>query len=285
MSNIIKSFIRAKRGVAAIEFAIILPILILLLVGAMEFGIHLLAGQTAQRSIDNITDSIQKNPTDPNLFSVAQNSGLAFAKFNEEPNFFCANSYATLEEAQSGMCEAGQWNTNRPSGVGANAAYYVGIRAYVEPLALGLVSEYLPQVDYESVFQVNVSQGPPTCNGSRQALRYNGSEYYCAEIGSETLDELGRLIGRCDGKQQAVKFDGSKFVCGTVEAKVSGSSGATTPSRPSCKMEGFRISGPIMRSTGSTQRSCQRTADTNPRIKCTDKPVLTGSWNCVCCQK
>lgn len=228
MGNIIRKFIRANRGAAAIEMAIILPILILLLIGAMEFGLHLLAGQTAQRSLDNITDSIQKNPTDPNLQTIALNSGLSFAKFNEDPNFFCAKAYATLDEAQAGMCGAGEWDTTRPGSVGATAAYYVGIRAYVEPLALGIVSDYLPPVDYESVFQVNPGGlTPPTCIGDK-VLQFDGTNYICADISTV----YAPIPPNCNGSDKALQYFGGQFQCVTVTA---GTTPAPTPApAPGC---------------------------------------------------
>lgn len=210
-----KCFAKDKSGVAAIEFAIVLPILIFLIIGAIEFGIHLLAGQTAQRSVASITDSIQKNPTDANLFQVAQDSGLSFTQFNVEPNFFCAKSYATLEESQESGCEKGDWDTSAPLGISKTTPYYVSLRAYAEPLTVGILTEYLPVIDYASNFQV--SQGsltPPVCTGFNKVLQFDGTNYSCE-------DSVAIQVSKCTGTDRALQYDGSKFICGTVTGKKS----------------------------------------------------------------
>jgi len=150
---------RTNSGVAVIEFAIILPILILIILGVIEFGIYFLKYQTASRAAAIVAGSIQANPSDATIQTLALNSGMAFANFAVSPNYICATSYTTQAAASAGLCTSGQWKTTMPTGGTAGTPYYVAVVAFIKQSAFTPGFTSLPDIKVPAVFEVGATTG------------------------------------------------------------------------------------------------------------------------------
>ena len=56
-------FLKDNSGVAAIEFALILPVFIALMFGVIEFGIYLVKEQLVTNAVNTSSIAIQQNPS------------------------------------------------------------------------------------------------------------------------------------------------------------------------------------------------------------------------------
>jgi Flp pilus assembly protein TadG len=150
------------KGVAAIEMAIVLPILLLIIAAVIEFGLYFFKSQIAARTVSTAAIAIQMNPAEPSIQATARNNGLSIMDFNTLPNFVCAKSYATNDLAKSGKCVAGEWTTTAPQGVAVGAPYYVAVRVFalhtpLTPLR-AMSGAFPPDIEENVVAQVNVIQ-------------------------------------------------------------------------------------------------------------------------------
>jgi Flp pilus assembly pilin Flp len=127
-----KSLPSNNAGVAAIEFALILPILILMMLGILEFGVYFVKSQFVQRTVSGIANSVQLNAVDTvNIRNTAMGSGGTMVTYDDSANaFFCAKSYATLAAAQLGQCIPTDWLLAKPADA-TGSTYYVAIQASV----------------------------------------------------------------------------------------------------------------------------------------------------------
>lgn len=168
----------SESGVVALEFAIIAPILILFLLGVIEFGFYFIKSDVAQRTLSVAAASIQRNANDATIQALAINAGGAMLPFGNNGVYVCAKSYTTLALAQAGLCISGDWTTTAPGGV--LTSYYVAIKAYapnklITPLggfwagALGLT------IDHSVVVQVVPNGANNTTGGCKMEVRKGSS--------------------------------------------------------------------------------------------------------------
>lgn len=155
-----KNVLSNESGLAAVEFALIAPLFLLLLFAMTEFGLYMMQRQIADRTVDRVASAIQRNAGDHELIdnstgddvllqSIAYDSGTRFINFaptgDEGDDYVCAKSYPTYAEAKAGGCASGEFTTQPPAGV--NGGYYVIIKAHVEKRLIMPFASYLPPVD------------------------------------------------------------------------------------------------------------------------------------------
>lgn len=164
-----KPFLKNRAGVAALEYAILLPVVLVLAFGIFEIGIYLVREQVVARAVGTTARSIQTNPTDGSLQSLAYASGgtlVPLSPGNAQGNYICARSYLTAAAAAAGC--TGGWNTSPPSGITGNT-YYVAVWAVapyrpVTPLVNFMQGFLLRDIVQSAVIQVGGSPGgPPKC--------------------------------------------------------------------------------------------------------------------------
>lgn len=152
---------RDERGISAIEMAILLPLLILLVMAVIEFGLYFVKYQIATRAVATISDTIQKNPAGA-THDLAAQGGLSFLDLTNAPNFICAKSYADNAMANAGLCNMGEWQTGTPAGVAAGAPYFVAVRASSPHMSItpftALSNQFPPPIDAKAVVMVNQAQ-------------------------------------------------------------------------------------------------------------------------------
>jgi Flp pilus assembly protein TadG len=145
-----------RSGIAIIEFALILPVLLLLLLGVLEFGVYFVKSQFVQRTVSGIANSVQLNALDSvNIRSTAYNSSGSMFTYNDTVDaFFCAKAYGDLATAQSGMCVQNEWFLDKPAGVTGNT-YYVAIQSSVKQNSITpMFASFLPPMKATAVVQV-----------------------------------------------------------------------------------------------------------------------------------
>jgi len=148
-----------QSGIAAVEFAIILPVLALMLLGVIEYGWYFFREQVVQRTVSSTAAAItQNNGSIANsgpatIRTNAYNSGFnvvsySFTGHSQTSGYVCAMSYADYNSAVSGGCGSGDWNiiapTQDPNYVSGNP-FYVAVAASAPASSLTpLFSKFIP---------------------------------------------------------------------------------------------------------------------------------------------
>ena len=158
----IKSLRKNNKGVVAIEMAIVLPILILIIAAVLEFGLYFLKSQAASRAVSTASISLQQDHGAVNSASTKttmQNNGLGMMNLAAMPNFVCAKAYATSSAASSGSCNAGDWETSEPTGVTVGSPYWIAVRAFAVHTPLtplrAISGAFPPDIDSRNVVPIN----------------------------------------------------------------------------------------------------------------------------------
>lgn len=151
-------FGRDSKGMAALEMAIALPILMFLLLAIVDYGNYFIKNQIVQRTVSTTSSTVQSKASDA-TYSLAANQGMGFVDYTISPNYVCAMSYTTSALANASLCQRGNWTTSAPTGLAAGSSYYVAIVAYVTHKSIApfsLVGSALPaQIKVTSIVQVS----------------------------------------------------------------------------------------------------------------------------------
>lgn len=148
-----KKFTYNQQGNAAIEFAIIIPLLLAFVFAVIEFGAYFVKDQITLNALASISGSLQQAP-DPEASQIQQEaigSGGTFLSYDVAPNYFCAKAYKTWQEADSGSCSGG-WDTAEPAGA-VGGTYYIRLEAKAAKLKI-FFSDYLPDINRHSVVTI-----------------------------------------------------------------------------------------------------------------------------------
>jgi Flp pilus assembly protein TadG len=153
------SFSSDNRALAALEMAIILPLLLVIIMAVLEFGLYFLKEQTASRAVSTASISLQQKADNDTIKLTMQNNGLSMMDLSAEPdNFVCARSYADASVADTSSCSRGDWITSRPAGVGETETYYIAVRAFATHTPLtpirALTGAFPPDINSKNVIPV-----------------------------------------------------------------------------------------------------------------------------------
>ncbi len=131
-------FRNAQKGIAAIEMAFILPILMLFLFGVIEYGAYFLKSQMNSNNVAAAAAAVIADPGDLSHEALLTQSAL----LNDAGVRVCAASFLTIDAASTGPCLGG-WYTFAPDDMPADqTAYFVLIESEVESRSLsGLFDE------------------------------------------------------------------------------------------------------------------------------------------------
>ena len=164
---------------ALIEFAFVAPVLLLLIVGAMEYGVYFLKSMSSSRALSASTQLVMQNPTDPTNQTFA-NRELSFGNHK-----VCAKAFRTLAaaEAGEGTCAEDEWSTAAPED--HDGPYYVSMSASGTTESItGLFSPLLPTIKHNEIVKVNASSGGGTGGGGSTTIVKN------VGLGGERTDRV-----------------------------------------------------------------------------------------------
>lgn len=170
--NLTHRTLREEDGVAMIEFAFILPIMLAITFGAIEYGMYFLKSNMNNNNVAAAARAVQADPGDPSNRDLLNQTSL----INNADNKACAKSFSTLEAAKAAQCPPGLWDAMPPEDLPeGQTAYFVLIESNAVSKSLsGLFDEGKL---LEGAFPANVarqvikvSQGSnndgQTCNGA-----------------------------------------------------------------------------------------------------------------------
>ena len=140
-----------------IETALMLPILLLFMLGVIEYGVYFFKEQTVQRTASTTAYAIQQNlgmsAGSIAIRDAAYNSGFGVVSYGSgSDGYVCANAYVTKEAAESGDCK-GSWYiippySKNPSGldyVPGDPVYYVKVVAHAKYRSItSMFGDYIP---------------------------------------------------------------------------------------------------------------------------------------------
>ena len=153
-------FRNTQQGIAAIEFAFLLPVLLLFLFGIIEYGTYFLKSQLNSNNVAAAAAAVIAEPGDPSHEALLTQSAL----LNNAGVRACAAPFLTIGAAMAGRCPGG-WDTLEPSGMPAGqTAYFVLIESEVESQSLsglfdagGMFGALLPDNVVRQVVRVSTS--------------------------------------------------------------------------------------------------------------------------------
>jgi Flp pilus assembly protein TadG len=198
MKNIFVKYLTEKTGAAAIEAALVLPIILLLLGGMTELGVYFWRSQIINRGFTVTSSAVQNNPSDPNNLNTAMQTGAGIIDVASAPNFFCAQSYTSQAAATALGCSGTTWETTPPVGLPSGGPYYVAMRTkVVSPSFFPGLSGVLPDIEYSSVIPINSSNGTlPTC-APGEVVTSNGTALTCVNP-AQNFKQISSIdVGTC----------------------------------------------------------------------------------------
>lgn len=217
--------VKDTRGVAAIEFALLLPIFLILCLGVIEFGLYFVKDEIVDSAVSSITLTLQRNPAYFDTMTTGQKNALiagwgsGLVKFSpigsRTGNYICVDAYTTLAAAQSAPpCTDTHLNATNPNGAGSTMPYYVAVRADLKKGPITPLGNFIPTVKN---IQVKQSSGavqvgsmlPPVCNQLGESLQWNGSNFVC-------------VPPPCTQPWQKLEPNGSGFACANVPYVIAG---------------------------------------------------------------
>lgn len=189
MIKSLRKILPSQSGIAALEFALIAPVFILMIAAVIDFGWYFTRSYIVQRSLSTISAKAQLNPPtiiDKNdtaqvtaynaavteLAQAVRSSSMGVVDFEAEGNQFCAlGHYSTASQAQNqtyyNVCNTrtgiavgdfGNWPTSQ--GTPRETPYYVYIRVKVEhkplfPVKIGDMNFGVPdEIKFETVLEI-----------------------------------------------------------------------------------------------------------------------------------
>lgn len=121
----LKSFIRNHRGVAMVEFAMILPILLLLAAGSFEVARYALILQKLDRIVATLSDLVARSGDDA-LSALEVTNIMDSALFMAQPFDFSADSILILTSVQGRTAQAPEILSQRTLGSISGVASGIG---------------------------------------------------------------------------------------------------------------------------------------------------------------
>lgn len=184
--------IRDNAGAAAIEYAIILPVLVLISLWLFEAGIYFVKDEIVNSTINNIQQTLQRDPSYYDSLSTTQINALlagygsGIVKFtpigSAGTNNICVDTYSTAAKAENASpCKDTHFITAIPNGLAPQSPYYVAVRSNltkgtVTPLENFAKPMQNAQVQQTSgVVYVANNMVPPTCQGDGNILQYDSA--------------------------------------------------------------------------------------------------------------
>jgi Flp pilus assembly protein TadG len=198
-----KRFTRDTRGIAILEFALILPVFLLLLCAVIEFGWYFIRYEAVNRAV-SITAATIANGGNTLTQANAEANASGVISFNNDTNFICTQAYSTNAAALTALADLPATptlcdvNTVWPLGSSTTpptctdtgkpcvSPYFVEIIAYAQPFSLtGLVGSILPKVTSITQHAIQPvggasSSGLPTNCSAGQTITWNGSAFVCS---------------------------------------------------------------------------------------------------------
>lgn len=171
-------------GAAVIEYAILLPSFVLLVLGAAEFGADFLKNEIANNAVNTVSQNIQNDPTfysslnSKQLATLEKSYGSGIIDFTKPGNYLCVQAFTTAAAAATaGPCTSTSLAPATPNPAGQ--AYYISVGATlpkggITPL-VNLIGGVKQIQVARSSGSVQVSNNSPsiTCNQAGYLLQYN----------------------------------------------------------------------------------------------------------------
>lgn len=186
-----------NQGIAAIEFAILLPIFVMFTLGVIEFGMYFARKEIADSAVSNVTLTLQRNPDYFKLMSpaqqgqVVQSYGSRLVKFSppgsNSGNYICADAYQKSSQAQAAApCKSTHFNVKNPN-ADPTKPYYISVRADLKPNPLTPLGHFVSGLQNIQVQQSSgaISVGqliPPSCDAPGQVLQFKNGQFSCQTL-------------------------------------------------------------------------------------------------------
>jgi len=181
---------KSDQGNAAIEFAVILPALLLIMLAVIEFGWYFLRADADNRALATASTAIMVSPSSTSQ-AVANTYGTALVPFGQDGNYICAQAYQQQANAAA-YCASGTWNVTTCADTGApcTTPYYVAVKAFAASKSLtglaSMVSLSATTVTQQNIVTVGAGGGGggslPTCTAGQTLVANASGALTCGNI-------------------------------------------------------------------------------------------------------
>jgi Flp pilus assembly protein TadG len=194
-----------NKGAAAIEYAILLPMFVILSLAVIEFGMYFVKSEMTNSAVSTVSQTIQRNPgyysslTPVQLQAELKSYGSGLIDFSKPSNYICVDAYTTAAQAQSAAaCTSSYFNTTNPNGASSTTPYYIAVRADLQKALITPLGNFLPAVKN---IQINQSSGavlvgnqlPPVCYNPWERITFNNGTYSCPLTSYTVAGEVYKL--------------------------------------------------------------------------------------------
>lgn len=180
-------------GIGVIEFAVLLPILLIIVLGIIEFGMFFVKSEIIASTVSNISLTLQRtptyfssmNPTQQNAWLAGIGSGLIkfsnVGDISPGGNHLCVDAYTTVNASLIvPPCTITHFNTSNPN-VNHEIPYYISVRINLAKSTVTPLGAFVPVVKN---IEINQSSGsvqvgamiPPNCMQTGYALQYDAKK-------------------------------------------------------------------------------------------------------------
>lgn len=256
-----------NHGVGAIEFAILLPIFLILSLGVMEFGMYFVKDEIINSTISTISQTIQRDPTyyqsltPAQLTQLEKSYGSGLIDFTKPGNYICVDTYSTQAAAAGAVtCTSTHFNTTNP---GITTPYYIAVRGNLPKGGITPLGNFVSGVKN---IQVNQSSGivaignltPPACTTPGYFLQYNPANATATPPKNpwecNPISQSGSGVGDCSAPWQKMVFnpklvnsDGTNGMYGCMDIPWTFAAGIANPtsSGPSAPLTTLPSNSPV----------------------------------------
>lgn len=119
----LRRFRRARRGATLIEFAILAPLFLLLLLGIMDFTLLMTKWVMAENAINSVSRQAIVNPTGTDMRASFQRASFGLINMSRPSNCVCARAFNNIVAANSANLPSSCNGNSCPNNLGSRGQY------------------------------------------------------------------------------------------------------------------------------------------------------------------
>lgn len=209
-----KALLKNDKGTAAVEFGIILPTILVLLLGAIDMGMYFTKYEITSNALNTITQTLQQDPNHQFTATEISSYGAGVINFNSagNGNYICVNAYITLPATPPSTCAGPSvFSLTLPPG----HLYYIYVIATVQHATVTPLGNFIASMvnirnitEHTGYVLVGINHMPNcTGNGGLVTSNATGTGFACVPVPN------------C-GNNQMLNYVSGSFTCVNIQSTV-----------------------------------------------------------------